>query len=113
MGNNTASLCIYLCKRHDLSMRKVITLQANARPHTTAQTQWKLEKTLEPTPYSPELLPCDINVFGLHKVSLEGQRFNQDVEVEEYVRKRPNSTRTGYHSLLFARKNVLRMKKNL
>jgi histone-lysine N-methyltransferase SETMAR len=71
-------------------MREVILLQDNARPHTAALTQLKLEqlgwKTLEHPPYSPDLSPCDFHVFGPVKEGLGSQMFNDDAGVEAYVR---------------------------
>jgi histone-lysine N-methyltransferase SETMAR len=80
----------YRRKRRDLSMREVVLLQDNARPHRAALTQLKLEqlgwKTLEHPPYSPSLSSCDFHVFGPLKEALGGQRFNDDARVEAYVR---------------------------
>jgi histone-lysine N-methyltransferase SETMAR len=68
----------------------VVLLQDNARPHTAALTQPKLEqlgwKTLEHPPYSPDLSPCDFQVFGPLNEALGGQRFNDGAGVEAYVR---------------------------
>jgi histone-lysine N-methyltransferase SETMAR len=71
-------------------MREVVLLQDNARPHTAALTQLKLEqlscRTLEHPPYSPDLSPCDIHFFGPLKEALGGKRINDDAGVEAYVR---------------------------
>jgi hypothetical protein len=89
-------------------MREVVLLQNNARPHTAALTQLKLEqlgwKTLEHPPYSPDLSPFDFHVFGPLKEALEGERFNDDAGVEAYVRSwlLTHSTRMGFQSYLFA-----------
>lgn len=80
----------YRRKRRDLSIRQVVLLHDNARPHTAALTREKLEQlgweTLEHPPYSPDLSPCDFHVFGPLKEALGGQRFDSDAEVEAYVR---------------------------
>jgi len=79
----------YRRKRRDLSIRDVVLLHDNARPHTAALTRKKLDQlgweTLEHPPYSPDLSPCDFHVFGPLKEALGGQRFNSDAEVEAYV----------------------------
>jgi histone-lysine N-methyltransferase SETMAR len=79
----------YRRKRRDLSMREVILLQDNARLHTAALIQLKLEqlgwKTLERPPYSPDLSSCDFHVFCPLNEALGGQRFNDDAGVEAYV----------------------------
>jgi histone-lysine N-methyltransferase SETMAR len=71
-------------------MREVVLLQDNARPPTAALTQLKLEqlgwKTLEHSPYSPDLSLFDFHVFGPRKEALGGQRFNDDAGVEAHVR---------------------------
>jgi histone-lysine N-methyltransferase SETMAR len=80
----------YRRQQRDLSMREVVLLQDNARPHTAVQTQLKLEqlgwKTLEHPPYSPDLSPCNFHVFGPLKEALGGQGFNDDAGVGAYVR---------------------------
>jgi hypothetical protein len=72
----------YRRKQRDLSMREVVLLQDNARPHTASLTQRKLEqlgwKTLEHLPHSPDLSPCDFHAFGPLTEALGGQRFNVD-----------------------------------
>jgi histone-lysine N-methyltransferase SETMAR len=105
----------YRRKRRDLSMGEVVLLQDNARPHTAALTQLKLEqlgwKTLEHPPYSPDLSPATFMslvpsmklwevkgstmMLGLKPMCAIGCRHD-----------RLHSTRTGYQSYLFAGKNV-------
>lgn len=41
---------------------------------------------LEHPPYSPDLSPCDFHMFGVLKEALGGEKFNNDAEVEQYVR---------------------------
>jgi hypothetical protein len=42
---------------------------------------------LEQPPYSPDLSPCDYHMFGPLKEALGGQRFDDDEQVENFVRK--------------------------
>lgn len=80
----------YRRKRRGFPIKDVILLQDNARPHTAALTNEKLEAlswtTLEHPPYSPDLSPCDYHLFGPLKEALGGQRFDNDVAVEDFVR---------------------------
>ena len=41
---------------------------------------------LEHPPYSPGLSPCDYHMFGPLKEALGGQRFDDDVQIENFVR---------------------------
>jgi histone-lysine N-methyltransferase SETMAR len=63
----------------------------NARPHCSAQTQdamTSLKFTAVPhLPYSPDLAPSDFWLFPKLKVTLKGQHFSSDAEVEAAVRK--------------------------
>lgn len=80
----------YRSKRRGMPIRDVIILHDNARPHTAVLTRDKLEEmrweTLEHPPYSPDLSPCDYFLFAPLKESLGGKRFENNEEVEEYVR---------------------------
>lgn len=80
----------YRNKRRNQSVRDVILLHDNARPHTAALTQEKLNQlhweTLEHPPYSPDLSPCDFHLFGPLKEALGGQHFESNDDVEEFVR---------------------------
>ncbi|EFN79147.1 hypothetical protein EAI_11817, partial [Harpegnathos saltator] len=62
----------------------------NARPHTTALTRDKLGKMywtpLEHHLCSPDLSSFAFHMFGPLKETLGGERFNDDVAVEQYVR---------------------------
>lgn len=64
--------------------------QDNPRSHTAALTQQKLEyfgiKTLELSVNVPELTTCEFHDFGSLKEPLGGQRFNDNAEVETFVR---------------------------
>ena len=57
-----------------------------------AQLYWT---ALQHPPYSPDLSPCDYHLFGPLKEALRGQRFEDDEEVQNFVRnwlqKRPPS----------------------
>jgi len=63
----------------------------NARPHSATLTQEKLAQmywtALEQPPYSPDLSPCDYHMFGPLKEAQGGQRFDDDEQVENFVRK--------------------------
>jgi hypothetical protein len=69
-------------------------------PRSAALTQEKLAQlywnALEHPPYSPDLSPCDCHMFGPLKEALGGQRFDDDEQVENFVRnwlqKRPSSS---------------------
>jgi len=69
----------------------VLLLHDNARPHSAALTQEKLAQmywtALEHSPYSPDLSPCDYHMFGPFKEALGGQHFDNDEQVENFVRK--------------------------
>ena len=64
-----------------------------------ALTEEKLDHlywtALQHPPYSPDLSPCDYHMFGPLKEALGGQRFEDDEEVQNFVRnwlqKRPPS----------------------
>lgn len=68
----------------------MILLHDNARPHTANLTHEKLEEihwtTLEHSPYSPDLSPCDYHISGSLKEALGGQRFDNNTAVEAFVR---------------------------
>ena len=48
-----------------------------------AQLYWT---GLQHSPYSPDLSPCDYHMFGPLKEALEGQRFDNDDQVQNFVR---------------------------
>ena len=48
-----------------------------------AQFHWE---KLEHPPYSADLSPCDFHLFGPLKEALGGQHFENDNEVEQFVR---------------------------
>jgi len=81
----------YRSKRRGFPIRDVLLLHDNARPHSAALTQEKLSQmywtVLEHPPYSPNLSPCDYHMFGPLKEALGGQRFDDDEQVENFVRK--------------------------
>jgi len=68
----------------------VLLLHNNARPHSAALTQEKLAQlywtALEHSPYSPDLSPCGCHMFGSLKEALGGQCFDDDEQVENFVR---------------------------
>ena len=63
----------------------------NARPHSAPLTQEKLSHmywtALEHPPYSLDLSPCNCHMFGPLKEALGGQRFDDDKQVKNFVRK--------------------------
>ena len=70
--------------------KKLLLLHDNARPHSAALTEEKLAQlywtALRHPPYSPDLSPCNYNMFGPLKEALGGQRFDDDEQVENFVR---------------------------
>ncbi|KAK7601555.1 hypothetical protein V9T40_008996 [Parthenolecanium corni] len=80
----------YRSKRRDIPIRSAILLHDNARPHTAEHTRTCLAKlrweTLEHPPYSPDLSPCDFYLFGPLKEALGGEQFQNDDDVENFVR---------------------------
>ena len=68
----------------------IILLQDNARLHTANLVKDKLRRfgweTLQHSPYSPDLSPCDIHIFCDPKKDIRGRRFHLDEEVQEWVR---------------------------
>ncbi|GFT45434.1 mariner Mos1 transposase [Trichonephila clavipes] len=67
----------------------VILLHDNARTHVSIVTQIELDKfkweTLDYTPYSPDMSPCDFHVFGPLKKHPKGKRFNSDDVLKDTV----------------------------
>jgi len=63
----------------------------NARPHSATLTPKKLAQmywtALEHLLYSPDLSPCDYHMFGPLKEAPVVQRFDDDQQVENFVRK--------------------------
>lgn len=61
------------------------------RPHTTALRTQKLAEmhwtTLNYPPYSPDISPCDFHMSGFLKEALGGERFANDQQVEQFVRR--------------------------
>ena len=59
--------------------RGVLLLHDNARPHTSRETQAKIQELgfiqLPHPPYSPDLAPSDYWLFGAMKKELRGRRF--------------------------------------
>ena len=49
----------------------------------TVEMKWE---TFDHPPYSPDLSPCDYFLLAIKKESLGGERFENSVEIEEYVR---------------------------
>ena len=80
----------YRSKRRKIPIRSVLILHDNARPHTAAATQAKLEElhwtALDHPPYSPDLSPCNYHLFGPLKKDLGGKKFSSEKEVQDFVR---------------------------
>jgi histone-lysine N-methyltransferase SETMAR len=76
-------------KRRSFSIRDVLLLHDNARPHTAALAQKKLAElywtALEHPPYSPDLSLCDFFLFGPLKEVLGWERFNSNQQVKQFV----------------------------
>ena len=60
------------------------------RPHTINLVRNKLQRigweTLQHSPYSPDVSPCNFHIFGDLKKDISGRRFHSDEEVHEWVR---------------------------
>ena len=73
-----------------MPIRSAILLRDDARSHTAALTQEKLDKihqkTLEHPPYSPDLSLRDYNMFRPLEDELGGHHFDDDDRVETLVR---------------------------
>ena len=71
------------------SLKRVLLLHDNARPHTGAYTVDTLRalkfEVLKHPPYSPDLAPSDFHLFGPLKEHMRGQKFADDNEVLEAV----------------------------
>ena len=76
---------------HRSKRRDVLLLHDNVRPHSAALTQEKLAQmywnALEHLLYSPDLSPCDYDMFGALKEVLGEQHFDDEEQVENFVRK--------------------------
>jgi len=64
----------------------IILLHDNARPHTAAKTQEKIQNfrwdLIDHPPYSPDLAPSDYFLFLHFKQWISGQRFESDEELQ-------------------------------
>jgi len=76
-------------KCRELLSKRVLLLHDNAHPHTAAHTVDTLHalkyEVLKHPPYSPDLVPLDLHLFGPMKEHLWGQKFADDNEVMEVV----------------------------
>jgi histone-lysine N-methyltransferase SETMAR len=70
--------------------RGVLLRRDNARPHSVRATQERTQELqsehLEYPPYSQDLAPSDVHLFGPLKDHFGGKRFIDDDEVETGVR---------------------------
>ena len=69
----------------------IVLLYYKARLHTANLVRDKLHRfgweTLQYSPpYSTDLSPCDLHIFGDLKIDIRGRRFHSDEEVQEWVR---------------------------
>jgi [histone H3]-lysine36 N-dimethyltransferase SETMAR len=80
----------------------VILLHDNARPHTAAKTQEKIQdfrwELFNHPPYSPDLAPSDYFLFLHFKRWLGGQRFENDKEIKNAVENWFNSQAVSFYA---------------
>ncbi len=64
----------------------IVPIYDNERPHMVGLTQSMLTtmklKVFTHSVYSPDLRPCDYEVFSFLKTFLEGKHFSTDIEVK-------------------------------
>ena len=76
-------------KRPGMLSDGILVLHGNARPHTASLVRDKLHRfgweTLQHPPNSPDLYPCDFQIFGDLKKDIRGRRFHSDEEMKESV----------------------------
>ena len=83
------SLCRFIKnKRQELLTEGVVLIYDNAHSHVSRVTPAKRAKweQLDHQLYSPNMSPCDFNVFGSLKKHLKGQRFNSNDELKYAVK---------------------------
>ncbi|GFV36791.1 mariner Mos1 transposase [Trichonephila clavipes] len=77
-------------KRPELLMEVVVLLHDNVHPHVSRVAQMELDKfkweTLDHSPYSPDMSPCDFHVLGPMKKHLKRKRFNSDDVLKDTVK---------------------------
>jgi histone-lysine N-methyltransferase SETMAR len=94
-----SDLCLHTLKtlqerfrivRYHKYISEILLQLDNARPHTSFKTQvaiTKLRLTVLPhPPYSPDLVPSDLHLFGALKVAIRTNGFANNDEVVEEVR---------------------------
>jgi histone-lysine N-methyltransferase SETMAR len=95
--------------RPDKNPAEMLLQHDNARPHTSLRTREHITKmgwtVLPHPPYSPDLAPSDVHLFGSLKDALRGTHFEGDNSVIEAVRKwlhRQDKSwyRQGIHTLV-------------
>ena len=78
-------------KRRGMLSRGVLLLHDNALPHTAALTQNLITsfgwEQIDHPPYSPDLAPSDFHLFLHLKKFLAGQRFENDDDLKDAVKK--------------------------
>ena len=89
--------------------QRVILFHDSARPHTantiTAVFQKIIWEVLGLPPYSPDLSPCDYDIFVTVKKALRNKRFTSDDDFKQYVRnwfttQLPEFYETAIHRLM-------------
>ena len=84
-------------KRRGLQSTGVLLQHDNARAHTVRSTVTTIQdlsfECLPHPPYSPDLAPTDVHVFGSLKEAMGGKSFRSDEEVQlavhEWLRSQP------------------------
>jgi hypothetical protein len=76
-------------KRRGRLSTGVLLQHDNARPHTACSTVATTEdlsfECLPQPPYSPDLGPCDFNLFGPPKQAMGGKSFRLDEDLQQVV----------------------------
>ena len=76
-------------KRHGLLLSGVLLQHENAKPHTARTTVATITdlhfECLPHPPYSPDLAPSDLHMFGPLKEAMGGKKFRSDEEVRHAV----------------------------
>jgi histone-lysine N-methyltransferase SETMAR len=76
-------------KRRRLLSTGVLLQHDNARPHTAHSTVAAIQdlsfRCLPHPPYSPDLAPSDVHVFGPLKEAMGGKAFRSNDEVQQVV----------------------------
>jgi histone-lysine N-methyltransferase SETMAR len=106
-------------KRRGLLTTGVCLLHDNAKPHTATATVSTIEKLrcecIPHPPYSPDLAPSDVYVFGQLKDTLSGTHYRDDDDevrsaVHEWLRTRPKELFSrGIYALVKRRRKCIEL----